>query len=264
MLKYEKYVGRDTPEFGRAAKITKRYDTPLMFEPGESWIYGTGFDWAGLVVERLTGMSLEDYGRKNLWEPLGATSITFWPQKNSMFQDKLVAVAQRGEDGKFGPSTDSHLNTFSTDCFGGAGYSARMGDFVKVQQSLLTNDGKLLMPESVEELFRPLLKGDALEAVNKMMRSADVMFMNELNRDIPVNQALGGLVFMEDDEGRRKKGTLTWGGMFNSFWSIDREAGIAMAFGVVVLPPGDPGCSEMASLSEKAIYKMAAVYASHQ
>src|SRR5450432_893678 len=34
---------------------------PLMFEPGARWQYGQGVDWAGRLVEKISGMSLDDY-----------------------------------------------------------------------------------------------------------------------------------------------------------------------------------------------------------
>lgn len=64
-------------------------------------------------------------------------------------------------------------------------------------------------------------------------------------------------MFLQDGADRRKKGTMSWGGLFNPFWIIDREAGLAFTFGTQVLPPGDQGCKEVTGVAEKAIYKMA-------
>ena len=33
-------------------------ETPLLFDPGEQWEYGSNIDWAGLVVEGITGKRL--------------------------------------------------------------------------------------------------------------------------------------------------------------------------------------------------------------
>lgn len=40
---------------------------PLAFEPGAKWCYSTGLDWAGFLVERVTGSSLEDYFQENIF-----------------------------------------------------------------------------------------------------------------------------------------------------------------------------------------------------
>jgi len=47
--------------------IKDQYLIPLIYEPGESWEYGPGMDWAGLMVERVNaGMKLGDYLQKNV------------------------------------------------------------------------------------------------------------------------------------------------------------------------------------------------------
>jgi hypothetical protein len=91
------------------------------------------------------------------------------------------------------------------------------------------------------------------------MDAYNTMLIGEFNKDVPVDHGLGGVVFLKDDVGRRKKGTMSWGGMVNPFWMIDREAGLALTFGTQVLPPGDPGCKEMTGVFERAVYKMAGV-----
>src|SRR6202012_4071704 len=42
-------------------KTAVTYNTPLLFEPGEGWVYGGSLDWAGEIAGRLNNMSLGDY-----------------------------------------------------------------------------------------------------------------------------------------------------------------------------------------------------------
>lgn len=79
----------------------------------------------------------------------------------------------------------------------------------------------------------------------------------EIRPDIKFNWGSSGLLFMEDDVGRRKKGTLSWGGLTNYFWSIDREAGLALAFRTQLLPPGDKRCEAVISEVERAVTTLA-------
>ncbi len=44
---------------------------PLVFEPGEQWLYSTSTDWLGRLVEKVSGLSLEDYFHRNIFTPLG-------------------------------------------------------------------------------------------------------------------------------------------------------------------------------------------------
>lgn len=257
VVKYVKQTdaGAD-PAYLRKASVVERYNTPLTFEPGTSWMYSPGLDWCGLLIQRLTGLTLDEFEKKYFWEPLGVNGLTFWPGEEWK-KRKTPQLTVRTSEGKLAPFSGDTLNTHSTDCFGGHGVYAQLGDYIKVLQSLLTNDGTLLKPESVDELFKPQLGVGSQKALDMFIQGFHSMIPGELNLDVPVSYALGGLVFLGDDVGRRKKGTMSWGGMFNPFWIVDRESGIAYTFGTQVLPPGDAGCKEMSGIAEKAVYRMA-------
>jgi hypothetical protein len=46
--------------------LIPRMGTPLLFEPGTSWTYSTGLDWAGILVARLNSTTLEKYMGKHI------------------------------------------------------------------------------------------------------------------------------------------------------------------------------------------------------
>ncbi len=70
---------------------------PLTFQPGEGWQYGVNIDFAGLALERKTGMSLNDYCHKNIFEPLDLKNISMFP--NEDMKKRLASMHQRGQDG---------------------------------------------------------------------------------------------------------------------------------------------------------------------
>jgi methyl acetate hydrolase len=57
---------------------------PLCYEPGTSYLYSISLNWAGFFVERLSGMSLEDYFQQNIFQPLGIRSMTFLPKDETL------------------------------------------------------------------------------------------------------------------------------------------------------------------------------------
>jgi len=72
--------------------------------------------------------------------------------------------------------------------------------------------------------------------------------------------AFGGIVFIDSyQDGRRRAGSMSWGGAANCFWLMDRGAGIALTFGTQVIPPGDKGVKEVITVVEKEVYAMAGV-----
>src|SRR5437763_8341601 len=50
---------------------------PLLFEPGDQWVYGPGVDWMGRLVESISGKTLEEYFRERIFGPL-AMHDTFY------------------------------------------------------------------------------------------------------------------------------------------------------------------------------------------
>ena len=56
---------------GRLARV------PLAFQPGTGWRYGVSMDIQGIIVERLSGMSLQDFMRERIFEPLAMVDTDF-------------------------------------------------------------------------------------------------------------------------------------------------------------------------------------------
>ncbi|KAG9187101.1 hypothetical protein G6011_04972 [Alternaria panax] len=52
---------------------------PLVHQPGEGWEYGLGIDWAGMILERATGHTLEAYCQEKTYAPLGLKNISMKP-----------------------------------------------------------------------------------------------------------------------------------------------------------------------------------------
>jgi hypothetical protein len=125
-----------------------------------------------------------------------------------------------------------------------------------VLHAVLKNDGTLLKRETVEDMFRPQLSGQSRAALLKVMSSTEE---NAINGGLPegtnCDWGLGGLLVMQDLEGWRSKGTMSWGGMPNLTWWIDREAGICGLYASQILPPEDPKSVEMSVLFEKTMYE---------
>lgn len=81
--------------------------------------------------------------------------------------------------------TDANLSPYGTS-FGGHGMYARLSDYLQVLRSLLANDGKLLSPASVDELFTPQLGAGSEEALNFFIQNFHSMIPGEFELEVPV------------------------------------------------------------------------------
>jgi CubicO group peptidase (beta-lactamase class C family) len=61
---------------------------PLMYQPGERWMYNTGSDVLGVLIARVSGQPLEAFLRERLFEPLGMKDTGFYVSENSL--DRLA------------------------------------------------------------------------------------------------------------------------------------------------------------------------------
>ena len=69
--------------------------TPLLFDPGDRWFYGINIDWAGKMVEAVSGKRLGTYLQDNLFAPLGMTSTAF--KITPAMRERLAKIHQRGD-----------------------------------------------------------------------------------------------------------------------------------------------------------------------
>ncbi len=115
---------------------------PLLFDPGERWLYGTSTDVVGKLVEKASGQKLEDYFRQHIFAPLKMADTSY-----NVPQDKaarLVAAQQRaGErmDGAIVLQTPQPGLTIP-EPIGGGGLASTANDYGRFVRMLL-NGGEL-------------------------------------------------------------------------------------------------------------------------
>lgn len=114
---------------GKKADVLYR---PLMFQPGTAFQYGVSIDWVGVVIERVTNISLEEYFHKFIFEPLEVTDITFFPTDE--MKSRLAYMHRRKGDGSLIVS-DHLLRSSLTSrdklgfCLGGCGCFGTLKDY---------------------------------------------------------------------------------------------------------------------------------------
>jgi CubicO group peptidase (beta-lactamase class C family) len=200
--------------------VQERYLGPLLYEPGTAWEYSPAIAFVGLLVERLSGAkSLQTYMEKEIWGPLGIEDMTFFIDERDDMKKRMPPMSIRDEkSGKAVLRPKVHQEP-PKDAMGGGGINATPAEYLKALHAVLKNDGTLLTKETVDDMFRPHLSAESHQALMKVFSVPEA---NEKMGGIPNgtdwNWGLGGLLLMDDLEGWRRKGTLTWGGMPNLTW----------------------------------------------
>ncbi|KIW84037.1 hypothetical protein Z517_03283 [Fonsecaea pedrosoi CBS 271.37] len=246
-----------------SGRVKDSYSTPLLFEPGEGWVYGGSIDWAGILVERLNGnVKLGEYVETNIFKPLGMNSSTFDIKSRPDIQDKLLEMSYRGSDGLLVPSTSPYTGS-SAEHSGGMGLVTSVADFAAVLMDLIRETPILLKSETVEQMFKPqFLVGSAQhkgllaqDSLHKQLTGID-----SGDASAPISFGLGGLITLEKVP-NLPKGTLTWNGMPNIGWYVNRGLGQGGLFVTQILPAGDEISVQLLGQLERDAWK--AYYAHH-
>lgn len=236
----------EMPVPGSKASITM----PLMFDPGDQWEYSVGTDWVGLAVEAASGMRLGDYLEANILQPLGMKDTAFRPE----LADDAAKVHARLPDGGWAHSPMVlGGGEFQS---GGGGLSSTAPDYGKFLQMVLRggelNGHRILSEASLAEMSRnqigDLRAGFMGSAMPELAPPFDAM------PDQHPGWGLGFLINPDPVEGGRSASSLSWAGIFNSYYWIDPTAGVAGVFISQLSPFGDPGALEAFGALEKLAY----------
>lgn len=212
MMRWRKYVGKEKVN---TTWSLEGFITPLKFAPGESWSYGTGVDWAGQLIEKLTGKTLGVYMKENLFEPLGMNDSTFRLEELPHVANRSAAFMIRTPEGTLvsGPSPFPREPDLES---GGAGGYSTAHDYAKLLLAIL--QGGFLSQTSVDTLFTPQLTDIQRKAMREVASTFWDAFCPEFPKDTELSYALGGMVNLTDVPDKRRAGSVMWSGYFNQHW----------------------------------------------
>jgi methyl acetate hydrolase len=229
-------AARNIPELFSGQKAALQL--PLLFDPGDAWGYGIGLDWAGLVVEAVSGQSLGDYFAQYVTGPLGMTDTAFKLRPD--MRERLARIHQRAEDGSL-IALDLEMAQDAEFEMGGGGLYGTAGDYIKFVRMILNQGrgekGQLLRPETVD-----LLSSNHIgELEVGSSKTANPLLTNdfELPPGISHKWGLAAMINADTLPTGRPAGGLMWAGLANTYFWIDLKTGIAGVMLTQIFPFAD-------------------------
>lgn len=225
--------------------------TPLLFDPGERWQYGANIEWAGLIVEALTGQRLGTYLREHVLDPLGMNDTGF--SLTGTMGERLATVHQRGADDGLTPAHRTELPPPPTWDRGGGGMYSTALDYARFMRMWLGDGGGVLRPETVR-----MASQNAMGALKVTMLPGVMSHLSNDAEFFPGMPKSWGLSFMINDHDAptgRPAGSLAWAGLANVYFWIDRTTGLAGFWATQILPFVDPAAINGFHVFETAIYR---------
>ncbi len=201
---------------------------PFVSQPGERWVYGYNTDILGCIVERVSGLPLDEYLRTRITGPLGMTDTQFFLPAAD--RARLAAV-YAGKDGSYVRAADGargqghYVDGPRKSFAGGAGLLSTARDYARFLEAVRlggTVDGvRILSPRTVRLM--------ATNVVGAVYRTPGLGF---------------GLGFETTDRfgaaGMQSEGSFGWGGAYGSVYRIDPAERLVMVLMIQLMPnPSD-------------------------
>jgi CubicO group peptidase (beta-lactamase class C family) len=244
-------------DFKPRAGETYPFGGPLLFDPGERWHYGTSTDVVGRLVEVVSGQKLEDYFREHIFAPLKMDDTSYnVPEAKG---PRLVAQQQRAGERMDGAIElqNPQLGLTIPVPVGGGGLASTASDYGRFMRMLLNGgelDGvRVLKAETVALMGQNQIGAVSVPALKTALpRSADFTFIAD-GRD---KWGLGFLITTDQVPGKRSPGSLSWGGLYNTFFWIDPTRGVAAVIMMQYLPFADAKALAVYDVFERGAYQL--------
>jgi CubicO group peptidase (beta-lactamase class C family) len=198
---------------------------PFSAQPGEAFVYGYNTDILGCVVERASGMPLDEFIRTRITAPLGMRDTQFFLPAGQ--RERLAAVYASGADGKVVRAVDGakgqghYVDGPRRNLAGGAGLLSTARDYARFLE-MIRNDGEL----DGKRILAP--------------RTAALMHTNQTGT-LYSQTGLGfGYGFQTVERyganGLEAPGAFGWSGAYGTIYRVDPQSGITMVLMIQLLP----------------------------
>jgi CubicO group peptidase (beta-lactamase class C family) len=196
---------------------------PLLYQPGEGWVYSIGVDIQGYLVEKLSGQSFPEFLRTRVFEPLGMNDTAFFVPEGKL--PRLATVYSWQGQALAPMPPDPAVSKPPAMPSGGGGLFSTAADYLRFAQMLLNRgelDGvRVLAPSTVELMTR----NHVPEAVQQSAKFGIGRY--------PIRPGLGfgyDVAVLEDPGllgSTAGKGTYLWNGIAGTWFWIDPTNDIA-------------------------------------
>jgi CubicO group peptidase (beta-lactamase class C family) len=215
---------------------------PFMAQPGTAFVYGYNTDILGCVVERASGVPLDEYFRTRITQPLGMKDTNFFLPKDQ--RRRFAAVYASGADGKIVRAADD---------------SKGQGHYVEGPRKNFAGGAGLLSTANDYARFLEMIRnGGTLDGVRILApRSVALMTTNQIG-DLLARDGRGfGLGFETIESygasGMEAPGAFGWGGAYGTNYRVDPTSGLVVVLMIQLMPNGTDFREKFSNLVYQAL-----------
>ena len=228
--------------------------TPLLFDPGDRWEYGINIDWAGKMVEAVSGQPLDRYFEDNIFRPLGMTDTSF--RVSASQRARLASVHQRDDKGVLTP-IEFALPENPEFLMGGGGLYGTARDYLAFARMIMNggtaNGAQVLSRQTVEQMAQNHIGALEVTTLRTVMPplSNDAEFFPGTSK----KWGLSFLINTQPSPTGRSAGSLAWGGLANTYFWIDRTKRVCGVFLSQLVPFCDHTALDLYAKFETEVYR---------
>ena len=192
-----------------AERVAHAAVIPGAFHPGDEWQYGDSTDYVAVLVEKISGKSIDDFLRERIFEPLGMTDTYYYVPQEKV--ERMASVYRPDENGKIERMIKPAYIEPTRMFRGIAGLAGTASDYYRFAQ-MIANGGEL----------------DGVRLLGRM--TVDNMISNHIGPDRPVYIRGGGYGFglgfgvltnSAQAPDALSIGSYTWGGAYGTLYWAD-------------------------------------------
>jgi CubicO group peptidase (beta-lactamase class C family) len=192
--------------------IAKLGTLPLLYQPGERWLYNTGADVLGVLVARAAAQPLDVFLRERLFEPLGMVDTGFVATDLDRFGSCYVPDPASGAPAVF-DAPDGQWSKPPAFPSGGGGMVSTVDDVLAF--------GRMLLAGGLLANGKRLLSRASIEAMTTDQVASDPTTTGGPTPDAGLGWGLGVGVTVRRTGLARNVGSYGWDGGLGSSWAND-------------------------------------------
>jgi CubicO group peptidase (beta-lactamase class C family) len=219
------------------AFIAKLAAIPLEFDPGTAWNYSVATDVLGIIISRISGLSLGEYFAQHIFGPLGMNDTGFvvpeakasrvpgafaWDPK-----EKMKPTDSAGSE-----SAWARPHKFQS---GGGGLASTVADYHRFCQMLL-NGGALDGHQIISPKILELMTANHLPGGGDLTQHSKALFSEAENAGTGFGLGFASIIDPAATMTPCSKGEFFWGGMYSTGFFVDPVEDIIMVFMTQLMP----------------------------
>jgi CubicO group peptidase (beta-lactamase class C family) len=239
------------------AFIDRMATLPLLYQPGEKWVYSVSVDIQGYLVEKLSGKSFPQFLQERIFDPLGMKDTGFLVPEDKLSRVATIYAWDNNKKALAPQPRDPLISKMPGLPSGGGGLYSTAGDYLRFAQ-MMANAGemdglRLLKPSTVA-----LMRTNALNDTTLNSKSGGGAVRSQAASGIQPGLGFGyDFAVITDPVGLKSsvgKGTFWWWGIAGTWFWIDPTNDVVF-IGIIQRRGGVPGAANHEDLSRAITYK---------